>query len=264
MATRRPVAAPAASSGKIASEMVGSFYSNFKPLVRSRPASDVSIQMRNRAVREGVASSDVVGDHTGHAPKRSFPVPQPQSVVQRLATDTEAENIGRHNPPPPLSIDHAASLHMEANYARRFPTHRNVARDAAVAIRFQDAFKHRAMQLEPAKLGEHSINTASHFAMTKNADGSSMVTESFDGIYSNSFVGFKSQSAVAEGGCRPTVDPRCGFARPKGMAYGSPFSGQPEHRIRAPIGTRQVLPSRSFMPIGAGSPGENKSRALDF
>ena len=262
-ARRRPTAAPV-SNVKITSEMVGSFYANFKPLVRPRPPSDATIQMRNRAVREGVASSEIVGDHTGVAPKRSFPVLESQSVVQRLATDTETQNIGRHTPPPPLNMSNLASLHMEANYARRFPRHHNVARDAAAAIRFQDTFASRAAKLEPPKLGEHSINTASHFAMSNRADGSTMVTQSFDGIYSNSFVGRKSQSAMATGGCKSTVDPRCWFSRPKSMAYGSPFSGQPEHRIQTPVGARRVLPSRSFMPIGAGSPGENKSRALDF
>ena len=121
----------------------GSFYESFRPLMRPRPPSDCTIQLWNRAIRDGKVSSEAIGTHTGIKPRRTMVggfQPQPPTVAQRFNL-RESEVIGVH-PRIPLDATDAAQLRSEANFARRFPWHpQGNGAEAMAALGFQDAFR---------------------------------------------------------------------------------------------------------------------------
>ena len=73
----------------------------------------------------------------------------------------------------------------------------------------------------------------------------------FDAVYSNIHVHKDTESAIGHNFV-PVVDPRV-VARPKEFPYGRPVN------LKSAFGQRRMLPSRSFMALGAG-PG----RSIDF
>ena len=181
---------------------------------------------------------------TGTRPRRTLVAgfsPQKLTVGQRYDV-RESEVIGIH-PPAPLNVLDPAAMHSEANFARRFPWHQSSkSSDSVAAIRFQSSL------LED-----------------KAQRGSAFVTPPpTPKLVSNTRASRNSQSAMPVGSCTPNLDPRRNVMRPEHMPYGSATGGQPPHRISTALGERRVLPARSFMAIGDGSPSEVKSRAVDF
>ena len=241
---------------QLTSEDVGSFYSSFKPLARPRPASDTTIQMRNRAIKDGIVSSEAIGGHTGVSPRRhlvgGFGRPQP-SLTQRFGVTSSSAVIGIH-PTQRLDTSDTASLHYEANFARRFPWHPQGGQtsESAQALQFQNTWLDRAKQLHPLRpdLGAAPPRAPANEGMGPQPSGSR--------------TSRSSQSALPVGDCSPNLDPRRGLIRPSELPYGSSLHGQPDHRIATPFGERSVLPPRATLGLGVGSPLEGKGRSLDF
>jgi hypothetical protein len=255
---------PPQGSEKLTSEGLGSFYSTFKPMARPRPVSQTTILMRNRAIYEGKTSSEVFGQHTGMGVHRNLiggrPPPTPP-IFERLhnVTNRMSDVIGKHPPSPPLDVSNIAKVHAEANFSRRFPSHASSRRPEAVeAINIQDRLVTRAAQLNS------NARVASSILQAVPNETLPVMRESASSLPSpaNTFHGKKLQSAMIS--CVPNIDPRRQYARPESLPYGSSTSGQPHHEILTPRGTRRVLPTRSTMPIGSGSPIESKHRCLDF
>lgn len=253
---------PPRGSEKLTSEGLGSFYSNFKPMVRPRPVSQTTILMRNRAIRDGATSAEIFGQHTGMGVHRNLiagrPPPKPPLFESlQHVTNRMSDVIGRHPPLPPLDVNDTARIHAEANFSRRFPSHASSRRPEAVeAVKIQESLITRATQLHSSTRGASAI---SH---EPPKDTTPKIRETFESAPPNTFNGKKLQSAMIS--CVPNIDPRRQFSRPQSLPYGSATSGQPHHEVLTPRGTRRVLPSRSTMPIGSGSPIESKSRCLDF
>lgn len=240
-------------------EDFGSFYSErvqpFKPLVRPRPASDVSIQLRNNAIRLGMTSSEAVGTHTGVAPRRELVAgfrPVPQSLAARAGV-RPGEVIGIHPPPPPLDPSNAAACHTEANFALRFPWHRSSrSSDARSALGFQSSWLQRA----------EALDAANRLNAPGPAGGNGNLVKDHAGR-GGPQVG--SQTTMPLGSCTPNLDPRVDIVRPPGMPYGG-VDGHPQHRVSTSHGERTMLPTRSFMAIDGGVQQASlaKTRALDF
>ena len=219
------------------------------------------------------------GGRTGTRPRRNLVggfSPQKLTVGQRFDV-RESEVIGIH-PPAPLNVLDPAAMHSEANFARRFPWHQSSkGSESAAAIRFQSSFLERASE-------------------QAQRDTAFVTPPPTPKLVSNTRASRNSQSAMPVGSCTPNLDPRRNVMRPEHMPYGerrhaaqtrphppaaksshrltyplrrapvagSATAGQPPHRISTSLGERRVLPARSFMAIGDGSPSEVKSRAVDF
>ena len=204
---------------QLTSEDVGSFYSSFRPISRPRPASDCTIQMRNRAIKDGIASSEAVGGHTGVTPRHhlvgGFGRPQ-LSPSLRFAVPTSASVIGIH-PSERLSAADPAAMHSEANFARRFPWHPQGGRtsDGAHALEFQDSWIKKSAQLRRLPPMAHPTPVpARHVqAMSDTADRVLI---------------------------RPDVT--------------LPLSSLHTQPMHAPSATRTTLPGRSFLGVGEASP----------
>ena len=124
--------------GGLTSEGIGSFYSQFKPSLRPRPASDCTIQMRNRAISEGYVSSEAIGGHTGVTPRRTlvggFTRSGQLTAGERFGV-REFDVIGIH-PQATLDTSNRAMMASEADFAQRFPWHpsgRNMQTDRALS-----------------------------------------------------------------------------------------------------------------------------------
>ena len=92
--------------------------------------------------------------------------------------------------------------------------------------------------------------------MSRRADGEAMDRMVFDAVYSNRHVHKDTESALGAD-LIPVIDRRC-LTRPKDLAYGQP------HRVATSMGTRQPLPSRSFVLLGKPGEQDGSGRAVDF
>ena len=265
--------------GDKSSHLFGTF-TGFSPPKIPRPSSDVTIMMRNPAIRdvpEGGASSDVYGNHTGTlVDRRSRLRPRTtQSAISRGDPEGGAlwqrgqrtsEAIGTHPKTAPLDFSNRAAVQYEASYARSFPSPPIANRspfgsEGRDAMRFQQQWLRRAQELQPKPKKDTTLTDNTSLM----ADGVTLQERMiFDDVFSHRHTGRDTESALTTG-CRSTLDPRRNIIRPSGMSYGTSIGGQPAHRVSTPFGERRVMPSRSFMKIGLGQEHERMAgRALDF
>jgi hypothetical protein len=222
---------------QLTSEGVGSFHASrgFRPQLRPRPASDCTIQMRNAAVREGASSSEVVGSHTGVGPRRDIVAgfsphrrdsgSMPPSV--RLGVRTAANVIGVHPPEPRLDMSHTARMKTEANFSRRFPSHRNAqGEDSAAAVALHDRLLVTAMGNRQPRMGDAMLPSVL-LESTRRADGLGPPRKPLSPA--------RPFPASSAGPVPPTTPPSTG-----------------------------PLAARTFLAIGTGSSAEARSRKLDF
>lgn len=251
---------PPIGGERITSEEFGAFLSpKFKPMSRPRPVSNTTILMRNSAISDGLTSAEALGRFTGVSPNHNLISgrrPATPPLFERLhdVSCRESDIIGTHPTVPPIDAKETARIHTEANFARRFPSHLSSrSTQAESAIKHQDNILTRARHLASQRL--------------QVAPDSAVVDKDSPSKQRSDKVsiprGMKSQSAMI-GGCVPNIDMRTKVTRPASLPYGSANTGQPSHLINTPRGLRQVLPSRSFMPISMGSPIESRHRVFDF
>lgn len=267
MSAHAKLMANAANTQKLASEAVG-MHTGMRPMVRERPASDATVQLRNPAIRDGLVSSEPVGMHTGVTPRRTadprarVELPQtgkgtrPRSAQIWTTTLRVSDAIGVHPRPRTPDPTDVAAIHYEAQFATRFGDNgghmgallsSGAKTDAAVA--FQQAWVAKAKQMNAV---EGSAVDASE-GKTVRDDGAMMEKLAFDAVYSNRFA-LKDTESIIGKNFVPIVDPRRDkFTRPKGMAYGR------VHQIQTAYGQRTPLPTRSVLGIGEG-----RGRTYDF
>lgn len=241
------------------------------PLV-PRPASSVTISLRNPAVRvvcepnargnEHRVSSDAIGLHTGTLSDRGRFVRPRTSITAMARADTAtspviwqrttrtSDAIGTHPAPPPLDWSNPAAVQYEATYSRAFPGDRmpvanrtHASRGVDDAQRFQEEWMKRAATFDAPRMKEHASKGADTSLM---ADGQKVAKLDFDAVYSQAHITRDTESVLVGNGIS-TVDPRRNLVRPKSLGYGSSIDGQPTHRVSTSYGARRVMPSRSFM-----------------
>jgi len=250
--------------GKISSEAVGT-HTGFTPSVRPRPASDVTVMLRNPVIRDGYVSSEPIGNHTGFPPRRTADpaerarLPQTRKERPRTApvwstTLRTSDAIGSHPRPVTPDVNDAAEMHFEAQFNHRFGESGHMgavlsSKASAAAAEFQRRWVERAR-----KLNEQAVNGVDESEnKVMRTDGQLMERMDFDAVYSNLHTHKDTESALGAGFV-PVIDKRRdATTRPKHINYGQ------MHRIQTVYGERQPLPSRTTMGIGSG-PG----RSIDF
>ena len=264
--------------GRISSEAVG-VHTGVRPATRERPASVMTVQLKNPAVRDGRVSSEAVGWHAGAdgwrprttvnpaertcLPGHAGPANRPRTCRPQTAPLSgrggggglrSSDSIGSHPPRTPIDQRDAAAVHYEAQFSKRFGESGHslgavlAGADTASAVAFQQAWVQRAESMRPV----HKKDTTATDNTSKRADGALMEKMDFDAVYSSKHVNKDTESAIGPGFV-PIVDPRC-ITRPASLPYGV------LHKVPTAGGVeRAMLPSRSFMRIGTG-PG----RAIDF
>lgn len=264
------------------------------PPIVPRPLSSVNISLRNPVIRtvcepdalgtEHRISSDAIGVHTGTASDRGrFVRPRTSHAAmargdsaaspalwQRTARTSDA--YGTFPASPPLDWNNAAAVHYEASYARAFPGEKTpianrtpAAKAGRDAVRHQDEMLKRAKAQDGPRMKEHYQSSGDQTSLMVR-DGERVAKLDFDNVFSQKHI-TKDTESVLKGPCISTVDPRRNMVRPPSLGYGSSIDGQPVHRVSTAYGARRVMPARSFMKIGIGTPGRNElrdGRHLDF
>jgi len=248
---------------RLASECYGK-HTGGRPLVRPRPASDVTVMLRNPVIRDGYVSSEPIGSHTGFAPRKTddarlrntLPTRtcRPRSAPSWTRTARVSDAIGWHPRPETPDVNDTAAMHFEAQFAHRFGEAGHLGavlstKGTGAAAEFQKRFIERAAAMQPTNEFEFDETEGK----TVRDDGQLMEKMEFDTIYSNRFSEKASESAFGRD-LVPVIDlRRDALTRPKQLGYGK------VHLIQTANGMRQPLPTRSTVGIGTG-----RGRSIDF
>jgi len=240
-------------------------HTGVRPLVRPRPASDVTVMLRNPVIRDGYVSSEPIGNHTGFPPRKTddpqlrTKLPQsrtgrPRSAPIWTQTLRTSDAIGMHARPEAPEANDIAARHYEAQFAHRFGDGGHMGavhatKATAAAADFQKRWVERATAMQP----DNAITFDETEGKTVRDDGQLMEKMEFDTVYSNRFTEKGSESAIGRDFV-PVIDlRRDALTRPKQLGYGK------LHMIQTAYGPRQPLPTRSTVGIGTG-----RGRAVDF
>jgi hypothetical protein len=221
------------------------------PVKRSRPVSKATLHLCNPAVRDGQVSAEAVGFFANVKPRRPA---RPTTAPAFRSAMRMSDLIGDSTPKSVIDRSSSAAMHYEAQFSKRFGDGKHgraVLRSESTeaAVQFQRNFLAHAESM--AVMEQANTTTSSTGQISMRADGQTMEKMDFDSVYSDIHVHKDTESAIGHGFV-PVVDPRL-VARPKDFPYGRNVT------VKSALGQRRLLPSRSFMAIGAG-PG----RSVDF